>query len=153
MRIFIGDAGIVLLDRVLIKDIALERFVFCHLPLLDMRLKYETQSSKNIWNENDGKRNTQLGRWQARRSHEGLSETFLFYIGRTDLSNEILVGNQLLVFAHSHKCWSHVPGWFFFFGLFSTCHEFFERRKNKQFTQLTSRNFKNRVRISRIFVA
>jgi len=28
-----------LVDRVLIKDIALERFVFCHLPLLDMRLK------------------------------------------------------------------------------------------------------------------
>ena len=39
MHIFIGDADIVLLDRVLIKDIALERFVFCHLPLLDMRLK------------------------------------------------------------------------------------------------------------------
>ena len=28
-----------MVDRVLIKDIALERFVFCHLPLLDMRLK------------------------------------------------------------------------------------------------------------------
>lgn len=35
-------SDIVLFDRVLIKDIALEQFVFCHLPLLDMGL--------NVWN-------------------------------------------------------------------------------------------------------